>query len=244
MESETMWRVIAYVSMGLILGVFVTFVFTQPWIKKTTLEKWPTIELRQSSQFKPQGSEAISGPLTPPNIQEITIVTPKSSVSLDYHESLNALVKDGDAILNSNTKKLTPLLQQLNEKNTAGEYKGFFDLIVQAKESNAELKNFLRSFQNQLDRLRLANQTTTDSTISIATARLIISGTQFHESYLDYALVIDKLLDGERPSAKTLQDLQTSVDGIQKSSKVFADDLKQLLSAIAERIKADSAKTK
>lgn len=237
------WHIWLALFAGVVIGVLFTLGITWQWQGVFQQgPQWPTVELKEP---KPQdiGERIPEVPgLQNIDIQKETFATPKSSVSQAYHESFNALVKAADAIQTLNNEKLTPVLSQMNEKNTAGDYSGFFDLIVQAKELNQTQRGILNGFRSELDRLRIANQRTTDAAINTETARFIIAGTEFHEAFIRYATVIDTLLNGKPPDQKTLQELQASVDAINQASKTFGDALTGLFKAIQQRLQVDAAK--
>lgn len=243
MENTKGIYIVLLVFAGIVIGVLFTLGITQPWVKQVqTSQQWPAIELRPSS-VPEVGKPVVNTPnVTNTNIQELIFATPKSSVTQGYHDAFNALIKKTDSIETLNNEKLTPLLKTMNEKNIAGEYAGFFDLIVEAKNLNKEQKNHLDEFQSNLDRLRNENQKTKDTAITVATAKFLLAGTEFHGAFVRYATVLDALLNGPRPDARLIQELQASIDGTQKASGGLVDALEKLEIKIGERIKTDTQK--
>ncbi len=243
METIKGWHIALFVFCGIVLGAMTTLGVMQPWrVSEEVKQQWPDIKLSTSIAKIPLNTSTSTVPNENIDIQNTALLTPKSSVTQAYHESFNGLIRAADAISRINNEKLTPLLVEMNRKNAAGDYDGFFDLIVQAKELNKQQLGLLVATRSELDRLRGSNEKTSDETIRAATARVILTGGGFHDAFVQYASVLDLLLDGREPDEKIIQDLQSSVARTQTESKSFSDAVAALLEAISARLQADSAK--
>lgn len=224
MENITGLKLILLIFAGIIIGVLFTLGFTQPW--KTKVLFTPQ---KASVNLRPDTQEKLKTPI--PELKNVTILTPKKFVSKSYNDALNQFINSAQKVQNVNAE-LVSILQIINLKSADGNFSGFFDLIVQAKTSFKDLQGALVSFRSELDRLRLANDIITDTEIQKTTKAFLDEAEKLYENFQVYMRVLNMLLNGEPPNAKTLQDLTNAIDVLQKSAGRFSASLKTLLTQV------------
>jgi hypothetical protein len=210
-------------------GIGLFFLYATPWgnvfLRTYVIQQpeWPDVDaVEEGITFKGPTATPVSAG------QEVKILVPKAYASEAYYAEINAVVRSFNAFGSSYTQ-LAPLLDAINQKSLANDYRGFFDLIFEAKTLIRAQEAALTAMAGHVASLGVANQSTPDAVTKSLTADFIAASNASNTTLVAYVRALDQLLSGSIPTAQQLLDLQEQGRAAKAAVDSFMAALQPLL---------------
>jgi len=191
--------------------------------------EYPNYQSNQTTAFPP---EKII-----PKLNEQNVLVPKSVASKEYRDALNDLTNRFNAMVTVANQELIPTLSEIREKYENKDFTDFLSVIQKAKEINVQEKGLLSRLSNDLENLKVANETTIDMGAKSLTDDLIEKGVVMRDGATTIFEAIDTMLSGGVPTAEMFSNLRKAQSFFNDKIEAFDKSAQSLFEYLAQRVK-------
>ena len=191
--------------------------------------EYPNYQSNQTTAFPP---EKII-----PKLNEQNVLVPKSVASKEYRDALNDLTNRFNAMVTVANQELIPTLSEIREKYENKDFTDFLSVIQKAKEINVQEKGLLSRLSNDLENLKVANETTIDMGAKSLTDDLIEKGAVMRDGATTIFEAIDTMLSGGVPTAEMFSNLRKAQSFFNDKIEAFDKSAQSLFEYLAQRVK-------
>ena len=191
--------------------------------------EYPNYQSNQTTAFPP---EKII-----PKLNEQNVLVPKSVASKKYRDALNDLTNRFNAMVTVANQELIPTLSEIREKYENKDFTDFLSVIQKAKEINVQEKGLLSRLSNDLENLKVANETTIDMGAKSLTDDLIEKGAVMRDGATTIFEAIDTMLSGGVPTAEMFSNLRKAQSFFNDKIEAFDKSAQSLFEYLAQRVK-------
>ncbi|MFC1732232.1 hypothetical protein ACFL6I_18140 [candidate division KSB1 bacterium] len=192
---------------------------------------------RDALRFRVPTPEEI-GQLTFPNERQIprtetNILLPMELVTEEYHQLLNGIVNGLNDIATENNEALLPLMNDVKEKGSQGDFADLFNTILHVRNEIEKLGTMLVSVQENINKFEeVNNKDTTNKAVHDGTTVLIGSGYALTGIYIDYLQTLNTTFSGQVPSQELLDKLTNETQLLTSANATFELNLNTLLETV------------
>lgn len=219
--------------MGITVGIVITggvfWVLYKGGLLYDFFIEYPNYQPNQTATFSP---EKII-----PKLNEQNVLVPKSVASKEYRDALNDLTNRFNAMVTVANQELIPTLSEIGEKYKNKDFTDFLNVIQKAKEINMQEKGLLSQLSNDLENLKVANETTIDMGAKSLTDDLIEKGEMVRDGATTIFEAIDTMLSGGVPTAEMFSNLRKAQSSFNGKIEAFDKSAQSLFEYLAQRVK-------
>lgn len=190
-------------------------------------QSWPdvtTLVQQSGGTLTPAQQQILQEVLT----TSLGIKVPTQYASAEYANALNNVFGDLQKIATS-TNELGPVLIQMNNQSLAGNFNGFFDLVVKAKLLVAEQKGISTNLAQDLSSLASANAKVNDAVTRSLTETFLADSTEAPRDLNAYLASLDQILSGSVPSVGQIDDMGAKATVFTKDLSVMGGSFQKIL---------------
>ena len=175
----------------------------------------------------------------PDVIQKTNILLPKKLVSKDYHLLINKILNELNQVETNNNATLLPLMNSIKQKSAAGDFNGFFDIVIKAKSEIKKNNDLLATASADIAALRKVNgESIKDQDIYAQTASFLTSGDALVQTFTDYFSILNETLSGSIPTQSLLDKLNEKITSLRDAGASFQSEFDALLALMQQKMNA------
>ena len=178
---------------------------------------------------------------TPDSKTNITFQIPEKLVGGNYNPLVTKIVNGLNQVGINNNATLLPLFKTIQQKSTARDFNGIFDLIIQARGEIKKNNDLLAAALEDIAALKKVNdETVRDADIRRQTAIFLTSAGTFVQAYTDYFATLNETLSGSIPTQALLDKLTGQITSLRDAGSSFRLELNNLLAIIQQKNKTSA----
>ena len=175
---------------------------------------------------------------TPDSKTSILISIPEKLVGEDYNLLINKIVNGLNQVRISNNTTLLTLFDTIKQKNSARDFNGIFDLVIQARGEIKKNNDLLAAAREDIVAMKkVNNEGIKDADIRRQTVIFLTSGDTFVQAFTDYFATLNETLSGSIPTQSLLNKLTEQITSLDSDSSSFKSELSALLAVIQQKDK-------